>query len=104
MIFYDRVKNKVLVRHKNRNYFEGQPRREIKDLTIENELDYQKNKIGFFVEYNLDKSELLTDYSNILSDETGRESFLRMVFSGKVYNVLLEYFNCTGSRWVFNTD
>lgn len=91
MIFYDKVKNKVLIRHKNRNYFEGQPRREIEGLTIENELDYRKNKIGFFVEYNLDKSELLTDYSNILSDVTGRESFLRMVFSGKVYNVLLEY-------------
>ncbi len=90
MIFHDKVKNKVLIRHKNRNYFEGQALQESEGLPVEEELDYQKNIMGFFVEYELDKSGLLTSYLEVLKSEEGREAFLKLVFDGMCYNVLLD--------------
>lgn len=91
MIFYDGMKNKVLVRHKSRSYFEGQPLWEIEGMTVEEEHDHQKNKIGFFVEYALDRGDSLTDYSEILKSEAGREAFLKLVFGGEIYNILFEH-------------
>ena len=91
MIFYDGMRNKILVRHKNRSYFEGEPLWKIEGMAIEEEQDYHKNKIGFFVEYNLDKSDSLKDYSELLKDELGREAFLKLVFNRNSYNVLFEH-------------
>ena len=91
MIFYDSMKNKVLIRHKSKGYFEGQPLWKFERMTVEEEQDYQKNKIGFFVEYNLDRSDSLTDYSEVLKNETGREAFLKLVFGSEIYNLLFEY-------------
>ena len=91
MIFYDGTKDRVLVRHKSRSYFEGQPLWKIEGMTIEEEHDRQKNKIGFFVEYTLDSSDMLTDYSEVLKSEAGREAFLKLVFGGKIYNILFEH-------------
>ena len=91
MIFYDEMRNKVLVRHKSRDYFEGQPAGKFERMTVEEEQDHQKNKIGFFVEYDLDKSDTLTDYSEILKNEVGREAFLRLVFGREIYNILFEH-------------
>ena len=91
MIFYDGMKNKVLVRHKSKGYFEGQPLWEFEGMTVEEEQDHQKNRIGFFVEYNLDRSDSLTDYSEVLKTETGREAFLKLVFGREIYNILFEH-------------
>lgn len=91
MIFYDRMRNKVLVRHKSRDYFQGQPLGKNERMIIEEEQDHHKNIIGFFVEYDLDKSDSLTDYSEILKNEAGREAFLRLVFNGDTYNILFEH-------------
>lgn len=91
MIFYDGIRNKVLVRHKSKNYFEGQPFGKNEGMAIEEEKDYQNNIIGFFVEYDLDSGDSLTDYSEILKKESGREAFLRLVFSGEIYNILFEH-------------
>lgn len=89
MIFYDR--NKVLVRHKKREYFEGKPLWEIEGLTVEEERDYQDNKIGFFIQYDLGSGDSMTDFSDVLKNEAGREAFLRLVFDRGIYNVLFKY-------------
>lgn len=91
MIFYDAMTNKVLVRHKSREYFEGKPLWEIDGVTIEEEKDYHRNKIGFFVEYDLEKSDSLEDHSDILKTEEGRQAFLRLFFDKRAYNILFEY-------------
>lgn len=91
MIFYDAMTNKVLVRNKSRNYFEGKPLWEIGGVTIEEEKDHHRNKIGFFVEYDLEKSDSLKDHSDILKSEDGRQAFLRLVFDKKAYNILFEH-------------
>lgn len=85
MIFYDAMTNKVLVRHKSREYFEGKPLWEIDGVTIEEEKDYHRNKIGFFVEYDLEKSDSLEDHSDILKTEEGRQAFLRLFFDKRTY-------------------
>ncbi len=90
MIFYDKMKNKVLIRHKSKDYFQGQPLWKVEGITVEEEQDYQKNKIGFFIEYDLDSNDSLTDYSKILESEAKREAFLTLVFGGNIYNILFE--------------
>lgn len=90
MIFHDSMRNKVLIRHKSRIYFDGQPFGKKERLEIEEERDYQQNVIGFFIEYDLDSGDLLTDYSEVLKKEPGREAFLKMVFGGEIYNILFE--------------
>lgn len=91
MIFYDKDKNKVLVRSKNKAYFSTMPLWGTKEFTVVEEKDYRGNEIGFFVEYDLDKNDLLIDYSEVLKNELGREAFLRMVFDRKIYNVFFEH-------------
>ena len=91
MIFYNKETNRVLIRSKNKNYFSAKPLWEIKEFTIEEEKDYHDNEIGFFVEYNLEKNDLLIDYSEVLKDGAGREAFLRMVFDREIYNILFEH-------------
>lgn len=91
MIFYDGIKNRVLVRHKSRSYFEGHPLWEMDGMKVEDEQDHQKNKIGFFVEYYLDRGDSLTDYSEVLKSEAGREAFLKLVFDNEIYNILFEH-------------
>jgi len=91
MIFHDKEINRVLIRSKNKNYFSAKSLWEMKELTIEEEKDYHENKIGFFVEYDLEKNDLLTDYSEVLKSESGREAFLRMVFDREIYNILFEH-------------
>ena len=44
-------------------------------MTVEEEHDHQKNKIGFFVEYALDRGDSLTDYSEILKAKPGAKRF-----------------------------
>ncbi|MFR5557861.1 MAG: hypothetical protein ACLTKE_14355 [Coprococcus sp.] len=44
MIFYDGMKNKVLVRHKSRSYFEGQPLWEIEGMTVEKSMTIRRTK------------------------------------------------------------
>ena len=90
MIFCDKETNKVLIRNKNRDYFSAIPLWKVKELIVEEEKDHHNNIIGFFVEYALDKGDLLIDYSKALEDESGREAFLRLVFDRKIYNILIE--------------
>lgn len=90
MIFYNKENSKVLIRNKNKDYFLPPPSEKIKELTVEEEKDYHNNKIGFFIEYNLDQKDLLIDYSDMLENKYGRESFLRLVFDKKTYNILFE--------------
>lgn len=92
MIFYDRGRNKVLLRSKNKNYFSSLSSLwKMKELKVEEEEDYHKNTIGFFVEYDLDAGDSLTDYSEILICESGREAFLKLVFDRNIYNILFEH-------------
>lgn len=90
MIFYDSLKNTVLIRNKNINYFTEPVLFSKKDLKIEIEKDYHKNIMGYFIEYKLDKEDTLIDYSDILKDEQGRQEFLRWVYDKGIYNILLE--------------
>lgn len=90
MIFYDREKNSVLIRNKNKSYFTEPVLFWKKDLKIETEKDYHENIMGYFIEYKLDKEDILIDYSDILKDEQGRQAFLRLVYDRGVYNLLLE--------------
>lgn len=91
MIFYNKETNRVLIRSKNKNYFSVKPLWETKEFTIEEEKDYHDNEIGFFVEYDLEKNDLLIDYSEVLKNGAGREAFLRMVFDREIYNILFEH-------------
>lgn len=89
MIFYNRDTSKVLIRHENEEYFMSEPAWRPKNLEFNLEYDYHRNKIGAFVEYTLDKSDCLIDYSDALETEEGREEFLKLVFERGVYNTLI---------------
>lgn len=91
MIFHNKETNRVLIRSKNKNYFSAKSLWVMKELKVEKEKDYYDNEIGAFVEYDLDKNDLLTDYSKLLESELGREAFLRMVFDRETYNILFEH-------------
>lgn len=85
------IKKQKISSFKNKNYFSAKSLWEMKELKVEKEKDYYDNEIGVFVEYDLDKNDLLTDYSKLLESELGREAFLRMVFDREIYNILFEH-------------
>lgn len=86
IIFYNDSDKKVLIRSEHEDYFTSGGL----TYTIHPELDCDGNKIGWFIEYNLDIHDQLCDYSDILRTEEGRQVFLKLVYDAGYRNVFLE--------------
>lgn len=87
IIFYNDAEHRVLIRSLKEDYFSqcGE-----KGHKLQTELDCDENPIGYFVEYELDASDELCDYSAVLASEAGRINFLRLIFDYDARNVFLE--------------
>lgn len=87
IIFYNDAEHRVLIRSLKEDYFS---QCEEKGHDLQTELDCDENPIGYFVEYELDASDELCDYSAVLTSEAGRISFLRLIFDCDARNVFLQ--------------
>ncbi|TGY66194.1 hypothetical protein [Dubosiella muris] len=87
MTFYDKNNGNILIRHRDKNYFIADYSTE-KNIFVEK--DHAGSIIGYFYEYQLNKNDQLTDYSDILKDEEGRKIFLNLIYNNSSYNVLLD--------------
>ena len=91
MIFYNQVKNKVLIRHDKKEYFSVLPEWFSEKIVFDTEWDYLHQKeIGEFAEYELSPDAVLVDYSKVLETEEGKEKFLRLLFDKNVFNILID--------------
>lgn len=87
IIFYNDAEHRVLIRSLREDYFS---QCEEKGHDLQREFDCDENPIGYFVEYELDASDELCDYSAVLELEAGRINFLRLIFDCDARNVFLE--------------
>lgn len=87
IIFYNDAEHRVLIRSLKEDYFSHCEER---GHELQTELDCDENPIGYFVEYELDASDELCDYSDVLASEAGRISFLRLIYDCDARNVFLQ--------------
>lgn len=93
MIFYDYQQNRVLVRHDRREYFSEVVKSDERftKVKIEEETDTTgEHVIGYFVIFPLDEGDELIDFSEALSNITGRREFLNIVFEKKIRNLMIQ--------------
>lgn len=82
MVFYDANKQKVLIRHENRAYFDDRP----EGIKIKSETNVNKRPIGYFVEMEVNGTAI--DYSDAIGESP--KEFLRLLYERKCKNVLIE--------------
>ena len=87
IIFYNGDERKVLIRSTKKDYFS---KHKENGHCLHVEYDYDKNPIGYFVEFELDCNDYLYDYSEVLETENGRVDFLRLIYDNGVRNVFLQ--------------
>ena len=93
MIFYDYQDNQVLVRHDRKEYFTEivKSDKRFSQVNIDPETDTTgENVIGYFIKFSLDEGDELIDFSDALSDITGRREFLRLMFDKKIKNLMIQ--------------